>query len=140
SSLRGRVVVLNFWATWCVPCREEIPQFNVMQRELGDKGLTIVGAAADDTTEGVKDFQKEIKQDYTVLMGDDSVKQKFQVNSGLPITYIIDREGNIREKIIGPRDRETFESLIKPLLEETAATAQIRFVHRKWSEEAPLEN
>jgi cytochrome c biogenesis protein CcmG/thiol:disulfide interchange protein DsbE len=140
SSLRGRVVVLNFWATWCLPCRAEIPQFNAMQRELGDKGLTIVGAALDDTTEGVKDFQNDIKQDYTILMGDEAVKQKFQVNNALPITVIIDREGNIRERIIGGRDREGFESVIKPLLDETTATAQIRFVHRKWSEEAPLEN
>jgi cytochrome c-type biogenesis protein len=141
SSLRGRVVILNFWATWCVPCREEIPQFNAMQREFGDKGLTIIGAAADDTTEGVKAFQNDIKQDYTILMGDDTVKQKLGVvNHGLPITYIIDREGNIREKIFGARNREGFESVIKPLLEETTATAQIRFVHQRWSEEAPLEN
>lgn len=141
SSLRGRVVVLNFWATWCVPCRAEIPQFNAMQRELGDKGLTIIGAAADDTAEGVKAFQSDLKQEYTVLMGDDAVKQKLGVgNNGLPITYIIDREGNIREKIIGARDREGFESIIKPLLDETPATAQIRFVHQRWSEEAPLEN
>ncbi len=140
SSLRGRVVILNFWATWCIPCRAEIPQLNVIQRELGDKGLTIVGAAIDDTPEAVKDFQNDIKQEYTVLMGSDAVKQKFGGIPSLPTTYIIDREGNIVEKIIGGRDREAFESVVKPLLDEMPKTAQIRFVHQKLSEEAPLEN
>lgn len=140
SSLRGRVVVLNFWATWCIPCREEIPQLNAMQRELGDKGLTIVGAAWDDTTQGVKDFQNDIKQDYTVLTGGEAVQDKFGGIPSLPTTYIIDREGNIREKIVGGRDRATFESVVKPLLDELPATAQIRFVHQTWSEEAPLVN
>lgn len=140
SSLRGRVVILNFWATWCVPCRAEIPQLNAIQHELGDKGLTIVGAALDDTTEGVKAFQSDIKQEYTVLMGSDAVKQKLGGIPSLPTTYIIDREGNIVEKIIGGRDREGFESIVKPLLDELPKTAQIRFVHQKLSEEAPLEN
>jgi cytochrome c-type biogenesis protein len=140
SSLRGRVVILNFWATWCIPCRAEIPQLNAMQHELGDKGLTIVGAALDDTTEGVKDFQNDIKQEYTVLMGSDAVKQKLGGIPSLPTTYIIDREGMIVNKIIGGRDRDGFESLVKPLLDEMPKTAQIRFVHQKLSEEAPLEN
>ncbi|MBV9958120.1 MAG: redoxin domain-containing protein [Acidobacteria bacterium] len=140
SSLRGHVVVLNFWATWCIPCREEIPELNVMQRELGDKGLTIVGAAWDDTTQGVKDFQNDIKQDYTVLTGGEAVQDMFGGIPSLPTTYIIDREGNIREKIVGARDRAAFESVVKPLLDEMAPTAQIRFVHQTWSEEAPLIN
>ena len=141
SSLRGRVVLLNFWATWCIPCRAEIPELNAMQRELEGRGLTIVGAAWDDTLEGVKDFQNEIKQDYTVLLGGVEVQDKFGGIPSLPTTYIIDREGNIVDKIIGGRDRAGFESVIKPLLDETPARAQLRFVHRRWpDEEVPLEN
>ncbi len=141
SSLRGRVVVLNFWATWCIPCRAEIPELNAMQRELEGKGLTIVGAAWDDTLEGIKDFQSEIKQDYTVLLGGIDVQDKFGGIPSLPTTYIIDRDGNIRDKIIGGRDRAGFESVIKPLLEETPATARLRFVHRRWpDDEVPMEN
>ena len=140
SSLRGRVVVLNFWATWCIPCRTEIPELNAMQRELGDKGLTIVGASWDDTAQGVKDFQNDIKQEYTVLTGGEAVQDKFGGIPSLPTTYIIDRDGNIRDKIIGARDREAFEAVIKPLLEEAATTAQIKFIHHRISDEPPLEN
>jgi cytochrome c-type biogenesis protein len=124
SDLRGRVVVLNFWATWCIPCRAEIPELNAMQRELESKGLTIIGASWDDTAEDLKGFQKEIKVDYTVLLNSETVQDKFGGIPSLPTTFIIDREGRVRAKIIGGRDREGFEKEIKPLLEETTATAQ----------------
>jgi cytochrome c-type biogenesis protein len=141
NSLRGRVVVLNFWATWCLPCRAEIPELNAMQRDLNGKGLTVVGLSLDDTAEGVKEFQKDIRQDYTVLLGGDAVKDKFGGVPSLPVTFIIDRDGNIREKIIGARDRAGFEAAVKPLLDEPATTAEVRFVHRRVLEaEIPLEN
>jgi peroxiredoxin len=124
SELRGRVVVLNFWATWCIPCRAEIPELNAMQRELGAKGLTIVGVSWDNTAEDIKDFQNDIKQEYTVLIGGEGVQEKFGGIPSLPTTFIIDREGRIRQKIIGARDRTGFEREVKPLLEETTATAQ----------------
>jgi cytochrome c-type biogenesis protein len=124
SELKGRVVVLNFWATWCIPCRAEIPELNAMQRELGDKGLTIIGPSWDDTADGIREFQGDIKQDYTVLIGGESVQEKFGGIPSLPTTFIIDREGRIRQKIIGARDREGFEKEIKPLLDEATATAQ----------------
>jgi peroxiredoxin len=111
-----------------------------MQRVLGDKGLTIIGASWDDTPEGIKEFQNDIKQEYTVLTGGEAVQDKFGGIPSLPTTYIIDRDGNIREKIIGARDREGFEAVIKPLLDEAPKTAQIRFIHQRISEESPLEN
>jgi peroxiredoxin len=112
-----------------------------MQRELGDKGLTIVGASLDDTSDVVKEFQNDIKQEYTVLVGDGTEKQKFVGGiAGLPTTYIIDRDGNIREKLIGPRDREGFEAIIKPLLDEPTTKAQMQFIHQRISEETPLAN
>ncbi|HYH87115.1 MAG TPA: cytochrome c biogenesis protein/redoxin [Pyrinomonadaceae bacterium] len=123
SELKGRVVLLNFWATWCGPCRGEIPEFNAMQRDHGAQGLTIVGVTSHDSSEQVKDFQKDLRQDYTVLLGASDTPERFQNGPGLPVTYIIDREGRVRQKLFGPRTREGFESLVRPLLEETTATA-----------------
>jgi cytochrome c-type biogenesis protein len=123
SDLKGRVVVLNFWATWCGPCRGEIPEFNAMQREHESQGLTIVGVTSHDTPEQVRGFQKDLKQDYTVLLGDSDTPERFQNGPGLPVTYILDREGRVRHKLFGPRTREGFESLVRPLLEEGATAA-----------------
>lgn len=123
SSLRGRVVLLNFWATWCVPCRSEIPEFNVMHRDLESQGLSIVGVSTYDSANEVRNFWNDIPQDYTSLIGDSGVESKFAV-SGLPTTFIIDRNGNIRAKIIGERKRDTFEAAVRPLLEESGDTAQ----------------
>ncbi len=123
SDLRGRVVLVNFWATWCLPCRNEIPEFNEMQREYEAKGFTVVGVTSHDTVEDVRSFQQDVKQDYTVLLGTDDIPAKFQNGPGLPVTYIIDREGRVRQKIIGARDRAGFEAVVKPVLDEVPATA-----------------
>ncbi len=123
EDLRGRVVLLNFWATWCIPCRSEIPELNNMHRDLEARGLSVVGVSTYDGAEGVRDFWKDIKQDYPVLLGDSNVASKFAVGP-LPTTFILDREGRIRAKIIGERSRESFEAAVKPLLEE-AATAKL---------------
>ncbi|HEV2911843.1 MAG TPA: cytochrome c biogenesis protein/redoxin [Pyrinomonadaceae bacterium] len=124
SELRGRVVMLNFWATWCGPCRAEIPELNAMQREMKDQGLTIVGVSWDDTAEGIQEFQKELPQDYTILLGGEDVQSMFGGIPSLPTTYIIDRDGRIRQKIIGARGRPFFEAAIKPLLVEEPVTAR----------------
>ncbi|MGH9872666.1 MAG: cytochrome c biogenesis protein CcdA [Pyrinomonadaceae bacterium] len=126
TDLRGRVVLLNFWATWCVPCRAEIPEFNAMQRELKAQGLEVVGVSTSpgDTVEVIKDFQKDLKQEYTVLRGAEEIGAKFGNGPGLPVTYLIDREGRIRQKIDGSRDRAGWEAAVKPLLDEAPATAQ----------------
>src|SRR6266478_1322464 len=126
SSLHGRVVLLNFWATWCQPCRAEIPEFNALQRDLESKGLTVVGVSVSpvDTSDSIRSFQKDIKQDYTVLRGAEEIGSKFGNGPGLPVTYIIDREGRIRQKFIGPQTRENFEVAIKRVLDEAPVTAQ----------------
>jgi cytochrome c-type biogenesis protein len=126
SSLRGRVVLLNFWATWCLPCRSEIPEFNALQKDLDAKGLSVVGVSVSpvDTTDAIRSFQKDIKQDYTVWRGAEAIGAQFGNGPGLPVTYIIDRAGRIRQKFIGPQTRENFAAAIKPLLDETPATAQ----------------
>jgi cytochrome c-type biogenesis protein len=127
SDLKGQVVILNFWATWCGPCRGEIPEFNAMQREHASQGLTIVGVTSHDTPEQVKTFQRDIPQQYTILLGSSDTPERFQNGPGLPVTYIIDRDGRVRHKLVGPSDREGFEALVRPLLEEqtTAATLKV---------------
>jgi cytochrome c-type biogenesis protein len=124
GQLRGNVVLLNFWATWCIPCREEIPVLNSMQHELEARGLKIVGASLEDTAAGVESYQKEVRKfEYEVLVGGDEAKAKFG-GTPLPTTYLIDRDGRIRQKIIGARDRAGWEAAVKPLLDEPLATAQ----------------
>jgi cytochrome c-type biogenesis protein len=125
KELQGQVVLLNFWATYCIPCREEIPALNQLQHELEAQGLRIVGASLDDSIDGVNDYQKEVVRfDYPVLVGGSDAKVKF-AQSVLPTTYLIDRQGRIRQKIIGARDKAGWEAAIKPLLAETPATASI---------------
>jgi len=123
KELQGQVVLLNFWATYCIPCREEIPALNKLQQELQPQGLKIVGASLDDSADGVNAYQQEVaKFEYEVLLGGSDAKVKFQ-QSVLPTTYLIDRQGRIRQKIIGARDKAAWEAAVKPLLDETPATA-----------------
>src|SRR5207249_8102099 len=96
---------------------------NALQHELEARGLKIVGASLDDSVDGVNAYQKEVaKFDYQVLLGGSDAKVKFE-QSVLPTTYLIDRSGRIRQKIIGARDRAGWEATIKPLLDEAPATA-----------------
>jgi cytochrome c-type biogenesis protein len=123
KELQGQVVLLNFWATYCIPCREEIPALNAIQQELQPQGLKIIGATLDDDADGVNAYQQEVaKFEYEVLLGGSDAKVKF-AQSVLPTTYLIDRQGRIRQKIIGARDKAGWEAAVKPLLAETPATA-----------------
>ena len=123
KELQGQVILLNFWATYCIPCREEIPALNSLQQELQPQGLAIVGASLDDDIDGVNAYQKEVaKFEYQVLLGGSDAKVKY-AQSVLPTTYLIDRQGRIRQKIIGARDKAGWEAAVKPLLAEAPATA-----------------
>src|SRR6185436_19915120 len=123
KDLKGRVVLLNFWATWCIPCRSEIPALSAMQKDLESRGLSVIGVSYDDTADLAQRFQKELPQAYQVVLGGREVGSQLPA-SPLPTTYLIDRQGRIRQKMIGERTREAFEFSIKPLLDEAPATAQ----------------
>ncbi len=123
SQLKGKVVVVNFWATWCNPCREEIPDFVQLHKEYRGRGLEIIGIALDKgKEERVKAFAKEFGIEYPIVVGDIQVARRWLVQ-GIPRTFIIDREGKVAQKIVGVTDKRSLETEIQPLL-GTAHTAR----------------
>jgi len=122
GDLHGRVVLLNFWATWCIPCRAETPELTALQHDFEPSGLSVVGISWDDSAAGVRRFQRDIPQDYTVLLGGEGVQAEFGGIRSLPTSYIIDRQGRIRQTIVGARDRAVFEAALRPVLDEASST------------------
>jgi thiol-disulfide isomerase/thioredoxin len=120
SSLRGKVVLLDFWATWCVPCIAEIPMFNQLNKEYKSKGFELVAVSLDEEgAEKVKPFLKRHPMSYTQALGDADLAERFDVaDSSLPVALIIDKQGRIRSRHVGITKREVFESEIKQLLGE----------------------
>lgn len=115
SDFKGRVVLMNFWATWCPPCREEMPQLIALQKDLGKAGLTVVGISMDQEKEAASAYVTEAGIEFPIVMGTESVARVHGV-SILPTSFLIDREGRIARTILGPRTYTQFADLIKPLL------------------------
>jgi cytochrome c biogenesis protein CcmG/thiol:disulfide interchange protein DsbE len=123
SDLRGKAVLLNFWATWCGPCKFEIPWFVDFQKQYGDQGLVIVGiASGDEPNATVEKFAKEMQINYPVLVGNDKVADSYGGVESLPTTFYISRDGKILEKIIGLRGRKEAEDNIKAALATQTAS------------------
>lgn len=117
SDYKGKVVLLNFWATWCPPCRAEMPDLIKMQREYGKRGLQIIGITYPPETVGaVRRFTGRLGTNYPVALGTKATKSLFDQSETLPLTIVIDRDGNIRDRIEGILLPEEFEQKIKPLL------------------------
>lgn len=116
SSYRGKVVLLDFWATWCVPCREETPHFVELQKKYGDRGLQIIGVSMDDSPDPVHPFVQQFHVNYPVVMGTADVGSAYGGVLGLPIAFLLDREGKIQAKHIGATDAAVFEKEIASLL------------------------
>lgn len=117
KDFRGRVVLLNVWATWSASGRAEIPVLNDLQKTLGPRGLSVIGLSYDETADQVRQFQKEIPQAYLIGLGGKEVKAQLQFST-LPTTYVIDRRGRVRKKLIGKQSRAAFEAAIKPLINQ----------------------
>lgn len=117
SDFKGKVVLLNFWATWCVPCRAEIPDLVKKQRSYRTRGLRILGVTyPPERRSEVRSFMRELKVNYPVVIGSKETKQAFSSSETLPLTVVIDREGNIREIIEGIIYSDEFDEKVKPLL------------------------
>jgi len=121
SDLRGKAVLLNFWATWCSPCKVEMPWFVELQSEYGSQGLQIVGVAMDDSSkEDIAKFAKDMGVNYPVLLGKEAVGDAYGGVPALPESFFIGRDGKIVDKIIGLRGKGEIEESIRKALNTTA--------------------
>ena len=119
SDLRGKAVLLNFWATYCGPCKIEMPWFVELQKEYGPQGFQIIGVAMDDaSTEEISKFAKEMGVNYPILIGKDSVAESYGGVSVLPTTYFVDRDGKLIAREFGLRSRSDFVDDIKKALSQ----------------------
>ena len=116
SRFRGKVVLLDFWATWCEPCRDEIPHFIQLQNQYGAGGLQIIGISMDDSAAPVRDFYRRFQMNYPVVMGNAKTGELYGGVLGLPIAFLIGRDGRIAAKHIGATDAAVLEKEIKNLL------------------------
>ena len=117
SDFKGKVVILDFWATWCPPCRAEIPHFIGLQEKYGKQGLVIVGISVDEGgPEVVSSFVKANKVNYPIVLGNLDVAQQYDATNGIPTTFVIDRKGNIVSKHLGYTEPDVFEGEIKSAL------------------------
>ena len=114
---RGKVVLLNFWATWCPPCRAEIPELVRWQKQFAGRGLQVVGVThPPERRARVRRFARRLGVNYPVALGTRKAARAFGVGEVLPVTIVIDREGRVRERILGLLDAEEFEQKVMPLL------------------------
>ena len=118
ASLKGKVVLLDFWATWCGPCKIEIPWFIEFQKKYGPAGLQVVGVSIDDTPAKLKPYVAQMKMNYLVLQGldHDDVQDAYGPMFGIPVTVVISRDGKVCAKHVGLSSKDAFEAEIKSLL------------------------
>lgn len=115
SDFKGKVLIIDFWATWCPPCKAEIPDFIDLYKTYQKKGLVILGIALDDK-EKVSKFAKDYNINYPIVIGDQSISALYGGITGIPTTFIIDRKGVIKAVHVGYKTKDVFEKEIKALL------------------------
>jgi thiol-disulfide isomerase/thioredoxin len=116
SAYRGKVVLLNFWATWCAPCQLEMPRFAAWQKQYGPQGLQIIGVSMDDEPDGVRKLASKLRINYPVVMGDEQIGALYGGILGLPVTFLIDRQGQVVARFQGETDLNAMEEQIQQLL------------------------
>lgn len=124
SDLRGKAVLLNFWATWCGPCKIETPWLVEMQNQYGNQGLQVIGVAMDDSgKDEISKFAKDMGVNYPVLLGKEAVGDAYGGVPALPESFFIGRDGKIVDRIIGLKGKAEIEDAIKKALNTEAATS-----------------
>ena len=118
QSFKGKVIVLDFWATWCGPCKVEIPHFIEFQEKYGQKGLQVVGISVDDTVDKLAPYVKEMGMNYPVLqgLGHDAVQDAYGPILGIPVSVLISRDGKVCATHTGLTGKDVFEKEIQSLL------------------------
>ncbi|PWT98561.1 MAG: redoxin [Terriglobia bacterium] len=117
AALSGKVVVVNFWATWCVPCVQEIPGFNKVNREYASKGVVVLGVSMDEEgAERVAPFLKKHPMDYTVALGSDAVSKQYKLGESLPVTLVFDRSGKQLKRFDGFTSGAAIEAAVQQAL------------------------
>ena len=119
SALKGKVVLVDFWATWCPPCVAEVPHFNELYTNYKDQGFEIVGLSTDEGGDGVvRSFVKSHGVRYPVAMAREEIARSYGGIHGLPTTFLIDKKGDVVKRYLGYRDKKEFEKEIRKLLSE----------------------
>jgi thiol-disulfide isomerase/thioredoxin len=117
SQFDGKVVLVDFWATWCPPCRRSIPDLSDMQAKYADRGFTVVGVSVDQGgPEKVAQFAKQMQIPYTIVLGNAQVANDWQIGSAIPVAYLVDRKGAIVDRFVGYQDRSVLEQKIQKFL------------------------
>ena len=116
ADYKGKVILLNFWATWCPPCLVEIPEFQKVYDEQKDQGFVVLGVSTDDTAEQLRAFAADRKVTYPLLLITPQVEDAYGPLFGLPTSLIIARDGSVCKRHFGPMSKEQLEKEIKPLL------------------------
>jgi peroxiredoxin len=117
ANYRGKVVLLDFWATWCTPCRGEIPHFVEFQNNYREQGLQVIGISMDDDAKPVREFYQEFKMNYPVALGNEKVAEAYGGVLGLPITFLIGRDGRVAAKYVGEVEMPVLQQEIETLLQ-----------------------
>ena len=116
SSFKGKVVLVNFWAAWCGPCAEEVPQFIALQKKYQDQGLQVIGVSIDDDPEVLRRFYRKYQMNYPVVPGDLKLSDAFGGVLGLPTTFVIGRDNRIHGKHLGATDFPAIDHEVGELL------------------------
>jgi len=119
SDSSGKIRLIDFWATWCAPCREEIPMLNELQASYGERGFQIV-AIAEEEQEVIRDFVEEYGVEYLNLVGTEDISEAYGV-LGLPAAYLLDGEGRVMETFLGPKPRRVLVKKIEALLDQASS-------------------